>query len=162
VPGPRDGHGSARQLRAADTERFRVLTIWLHTYCHHRAHTGTRRSTSRGSPRGVALLVLSPSASPERVWLYAAELDERLLAPHIPVSTRCGRDSMHISLIPSLARNSGDHHQLRVHPTRARRFVDHLTGASENNRVGDIGNTGRAPKDAPIRQGQRQTGRGPS
>lgn len=51
--------------RAADTERFRVLTIWLHT-CLHRAHTGTRRSTSRGSPRGVALLVLSPSASPER------------------------------------------------------------------------------------------------
>ena len=52
--------------RAADTERFRVLTIWLHT-CHYRAHTGTRRSTSRGSPRGVTLLVLSPSASPERV-----------------------------------------------------------------------------------------------
>ena len=38
----------------------------------------------RGSPTGVTSLLLSPSASPERVWLYAAELDERLLAPHIP------------------------------------------------------------------------------
>jgi hypothetical protein len=55
----------ALPLLAADTERFRVLTIWLHTYNHHRAHTGTRRSTSSGSPRGVTLLVLSPSASPE-------------------------------------------------------------------------------------------------
>jgi hypothetical protein len=36
-----------------------------------------------GYPTGVELLLLSPSASPERVWLYAAELDERLLAPNI-------------------------------------------------------------------------------
>jgi hypothetical protein len=70
---------------------------------------------------------------------------------------------MHMLLIPSLA-NSEDH-QLHVHPTRARRFVDHLTGdRTRDNRADDAGNTrpGRPPKDAPIRQGQCQTGWGPS
>jgi hypothetical protein len=77
------------------------------------------------------------------------------------MSTRFGRDSMHMSLIPSLAPNSQDH-QLRVHPTRARRFVDHLTGdRARNNRVGDTGNARSRIKDTPVRQGLRQTDWGP-
>jgi hypothetical protein len=61
----------------------------------------------RGSLRGVISLLLSPSASPERVWLYAALLDERLLAPHIPTSTRCSRNSKPTSVIsPSVCRHA--------------------------------------------------------
>ena len=63
---------SAREVRGlarygAHAKRSRVLAIWLHTYVHHGARAGTRRSTSRGSASGVTLLLLSPSASPERV-----------------------------------------------------------------------------------------------
>lgn len=44
----------------------------------------TGRATGCGSPRGVVLLLLSPSASPEAsLAARAAELDERSLAPHI-------------------------------------------------------------------------------
>ena len=67
---------------------------------------------------------------------------------------------MHMSLIPSLARNSEDY--LRVHLTRARRFVDRLTGdRARNNRVGDTGNARSRIKDTPVRQGLRQTDWGP-
>jgi len=114
----------ARARLSRDTERCQAFTTWLDTYNHH-GHTGLGgqpplpvwltsqvRTSGRGYPTGVALLLLSPSASPERVWLYAAELDERLLAPHILTSTRCIRDSMRISLIrrePGIRRttNSG-------------------------------------------------------
>lgn len=48
---------------------------------------------------------------------------------------------MHMSSISPLARNS-EGQQSHVHPTRARRFGDHLTGdRARNTRVGDIGNT---------------------
>jgi hypothetical protein len=68
--------------RRQQTRRPTPLPVWL---------TSQVRTSGRGYPTGVALLLLSPSASPERVWLYAAELDERLLAPHILTSTRCIR-----------------------------------------------------------------------
>jgi hypothetical protein len=55
---------------------------------------------SRGFLPGVVLYVLGLSASSERVRLSAAELDERQLAPHMPMSNRRGRDSMHTLLIP--------------------------------------------------------------
>jgi hypothetical protein len=42
--------------------------------------------------------LLSPPARSERVWLYAAELDEHLLPPNIPIPSRCIQDSMRISL----------------------------------------------------------------
>src|ERR1700759_1115650 len=56
------------------------------------------RTYGRGYPTGVALLLLSPPARSERVWLYAAELAERLLPPNIPIPTRCIQDRMPISL----------------------------------------------------------------
>lgn len=89
----------------------------LRTYNYHRGHTAlggqpmcptcqVRTSLPR-APTGVMLLLLSPSASPERVRLSAAELAERLLAPRIPMSTRCSRDGMQIRLIPSISPSSG-------------------------------------------------------
>jgi hypothetical protein len=57
------------------------------------------RTCGRGYPSGVALLLLDPSASPGRVWLYAAELNERPLAPNISTPIRCIRHSMRISLV---------------------------------------------------------------
>jgi hypothetical protein len=55
--------------------------------------------------------------------------------------------------IPSLPRNSDDH-QVRVHPTRARRFIDHLTGEERETAVRVIPRIqGGAPKGAPIGQG---------
>ena len=84
--------------------------------------TGQIRTSGVGPLRGVALYLLSPSASPEQVPLYAAELDEHSLTPHFPISSRCGRGNLHMFLIPSLVPNSEDQ-QRRVHPTRARRFV---------------------------------------
>jgi hypothetical protein len=72
--------------------------------------------------------------------------------PHIPMSTRCGRDNMQISLIPSLTRNW--EHQLRAHPTRARRFVDHLTGDRAGTTVSMIpAMPGRAPRGTPVKEG---------
>ena len=56
-------------------------------------------------------------------------------------------------VIPSLPRNSDDH-QLRVHPTRACRFVDHLTGDERETTVPMMpGIQGGASKDAPIGHG---------
>jgi hypothetical protein len=56
-------------------------------------------------------------------------------------------------VIPSLPRNSDDH-QLRVHPTRAHRFIDHLTGDERETAVRVTpGLPGGAPKDAPIGHG---------
>jgi len=56
----------------------------------------------RGYPTGVALLLLSPSASPERVWLYAAELNERFARAAHSESILCGQETM-IPGIPGCA-----------------------------------------------------------
>lgn len=65
---------------------------------------------------GVALQLLSPSASPEKVWLYAAELDEHsLAAAHSdfdPVAARQHAQSAH----PLVSRNP-EYHQFRIHST---------------------------------------------
>jgi hypothetical protein len=90
------------------------------------------RTPRRGSPTGVVLLLLSPSASPERVWLYAAELDEHLLAPHILI-------------IPSLARSSEYHQLCEKQP------LSLIPGIP-----------GHATKDAADHAGQCQTAWGPS
>jgi hypothetical protein len=95
------------------------------------------RTTSEGSPRGVALLLLSPSASPVRVWLYAAELDERSLVPHNPMSTRCGRVCMQISLIPSLAGNSEDHQLRFTRPVPVGSSTQLNGDRARNTRVGN-------------------------
>ena len=52
VAGPQDGHRRAHPLRAAETERFRALNIWLHTYSHQRAHTGLGGQLAGGRGEG--------------------------------------------------------------------------------------------------------------
>jgi hypothetical protein len=88
---------------------------------------------------GVALWLLSPSASPEKVWLYAAELDEHSLAAahsdFYPVAVRQHARSAHspVSWNP-------EYHQFRIHSTGDR---------ARTNRAGDTGNTmSRAEKRA--------------
>ena len=51
VRGPRDGHRRLA-LRAGDTERCRALTIWLHTYNHHRGHTALGGQLAAGPREG--------------------------------------------------------------------------------------------------------------
>jgi hypothetical protein len=70
---------------------------------------------------GVALSVLRPSASPERVWLYAAELDECFARAAQTDFYSLRYDSMRISPFLWLAQNLQDH-QLRGLPTHPRRF----------------------------------------
>jgi hypothetical protein len=102
------------------------------------------RTSRRGCPTGVILLLLSPSASPERVWLYAAELDEHLLAPHILISSRL---------------RSRQHAHFRSFPRYP--GVRKTTNSARNNRIGEIGNTGRATQDAPDQARPCRTAWGP-
>ena len=74
--GPRDGHRRAGRLRATPNASG-ALTIWLYTYSHDGGHTALSGRVAGGPRAGVILSLLSLSASPERVWLHAAELDER-------------------------------------------------------------------------------------
>ena len=55
-------------------------------------------------------------------------------------------------VIPSLPRNSDDH-QLRVHPTRARRFIEHFTGDEAETAVRVIPGIQSGAPGAPIGQG---------
>lgn len=78
-------------------------------------------TSGRKPQRSVTFSLLGPSASPERVWLYAAELDERFArAAHADFHPLPSRQH-HISVMSAFARNS-EGRQLRVHPTRARRL----------------------------------------
>jgi hypothetical protein len=91
-------------------------------------------------PMGVALQLLSPSASPEKVWLYAAELDEHSLAAahsdFYPVAVRQHAPSAH-----SLVSRNPEYHQ----------FCIHSTGDQTRTNLPVIpGIPCRAMKDAPI------------
>jgi hypothetical protein len=91
---------------------------------------------------GVALELLSPSASPERVWLYAAELDEHSLAAahsdFYPVAVRQHAQSAH-----SLVSWNPEYHQFRIHSTGDQ---------TKTNLPMTPGIPCRAMKDAPIGQ----------
>jgi hypothetical protein len=111
--GSRASHEPQWGLRPALQQRRRMLPGLLPLPSHlqppprpHRTRRAAmcptcqvRTSLARAST-GVKLLLLSPSASPERVRLSAAELVERLLAPRIPLSTRGSQDGKQIRLIP--------------------------------------------------------------
>jgi hypothetical protein len=144
---------SARARLSRDTEHCQALTTWLHTYNHHgprrirRPTHATRmadlsnQDMRPGYPTGVELLLLSPSASPERVWLYAAELDERLLAPNISMSTPL-RSRQHAHVAHSLVRTEFGRPPTPRSPNPCPSVVDHVTGdRARNNRGDDTGNT---------------------
>ena len=85
--------------------------------------------------------MLGLSASSERVRPSAAELDERQLAPYMPMSTRRGRDSMHTQLIPPVSSEFG-HPRTPRSPSPRSSDVAHLTGdQATKNRAGGSGNT---------------------
>ena len=169
--------GADGRLYRSDIERCPGPYHLLHTYNYHRGHTALggrpmcptcQVSTSLArAPTGVTLLLLSPSAGPERVRLSAAELAERLLAPRIPMFTRCSRDGMQIRLIPSLALGIGGSTTPRS-PKRVPvgcRILDRRPSVKEpsercrGNRCRAPGSMPppRTPKDAPIRQGDAKS-----
>jgi hypothetical protein len=147
-----------RPVLRSDIERCQVFTTGLHNFTITTAASPRSaanhpppvclacqvRTYRRVSPTGVMLLLLSPSASPERVWLYAAELDEHLLAPHILISSRL---------------RSRQHAHFRSFPRYP--GVRKTTNSARNNRIGEIGNTGRATQDAPDQARPCRTAWGP-
>ncbi|MCV7244058.1 hypothetical protein H7J83_15160 [Mycobacterium mantenii] len=75
--------------------------------------------------------LLSPSASPEKVWLYAAELDEHsLAAAHSDFYAVAVRQ--HAQSARSLVSWNPEYHQFRIHSTGDR---------ARTNHAGDAGNT---------------------
>jgi hypothetical protein len=99
---------------------------------------------------GVALWLLSPSASPEKVWLYAAELDgHSLAAAHsdlYPVAVRQHAQSAHslVSWSPEYTSSAFTRPATEQEPT-----VPVIPGTPC-----------RAPKNAPIGKGAAKPARG--
>jgi len=113
-----------------------------------------------GYPIGVALLLLSPSASPERVWLYAAKLDERCSCRtfrYLPVAFETA-GTLRSS---PFARDSGGPPTPRS-PNPYASVVDHLTGNRANtNGADDVGIPAGAQKEkAPISCGNAKPAAG--